>query len=325
MGLIVTRPLPDSNVGSNLASLAGALYLARRLDRPLLVDWRGMTQLADPGVNYFSEFFATPPELLGVPVRYALGDDDTYGDAAWLSPGEAAALARDPREAPSTVVLQPYHGPDRLHPGPEVERLALLRAFYRELSLAPALAAETEAWARAHLAAPFVVAVNVRTGNGRYFAAGDTYQHRVDISVFGNRSRFLRVLERAVRSRVASFPRSLRDASQVFYATDSAEMSELLARLPNSVTRRTEFPPPGAGDTYREADAEDTNRRSVAATLGDMFLLARADALVYNNSMFNQYARVVTGFYGGNLVHFERLFVRGRVRAAAATARRVVR
>ncbi len=28
-GYVVSRPFPDSNVGSNLASLAGALWLAR--------------------------------------------------------------------------------------------------------------------------------------------------------------------------------------------------------------------------------------------------------------------------------------------------------
>jgi hypothetical protein len=325
MALVVTRPFPESNVGSNLASLAGALYLAHRLERPLVVDWRGMTQLADPRINYFSAFFSTPSELAGVPISYAPVHGVDYDGGAWLSPDEAAALARATRDAPPIVVLQPYHGLDRLHPGPEAARLTRLRAFYRELAPTPALAAETEAWACRDLTAPFVVAVNVRTGNGHYFAAGNAYHRRVDVSVFNDRARFLRVLERAVRSRLAHLPRSLRDAFQVFYATDSAEMSELLARLPNAVTRRATFPPPGTGDTYRDVDAEDVNRRSVAATVGDMFLLARCDALVYNNSLFNQYARVVTGFYGGNLVHFERLFLRGRVRAVAVTARRAVR
>jgi hypothetical protein len=312
---VVTRPFPESNVGSNLASLAGALYLARRLERTLVVDWRGLTQLSDPSVNYFSAFFDTPAELTGVPVLYAPVAGIDYDEAAWLSPDEAANAGTD---APSVVVLQPYHGLDRLHPGPEAARVALLRAFYRELALTPPLAAATETWARAHLDAPFVVAVNVRTGNGAYFAAGDRYHRRVDVSVFENSARFLRVLERAVRSRP---PRPLRHDFQVFYATDSAEMSELLARLPNAVTRRELFPPRGTGDTFRDDDAEETNRRSIEATLADMFLLARCDALVYNNSMFNQYARIVTGFYSGNMVHFENLFLRGRARRLAARLR----
>jgi Nodulation protein Z (NodZ) len=318
---VVTRPFPGSNVGSNLASLAGALYLAHRLDRTLVVDWRGLTQLADPSVNYFSAFFETPAELTGVPVLYTPAVDVDYDSAAWISPDEAAALARSQADAPPVVVLQSYHGPDRLHPGPEAARLALLRAFYREVALAPPLAAATEAWAREHLGAPFAVAVNVRTGNGRYFAAGDHYHGRVDVSVFENRNRFVRVLERACRSRLRGLPRAVRDDFQVFYATDSAEMSELLARLPNAVTQRHLFPPRGAGDTYRDEHAEDTNRRSIEATLADMFLLARCDALVYNNSMFNQYARVVTGFYSGNMVHFESLFLRGRARGLASLLR----
>ena len=44
-GYVVTRPFRTSNIGSNLASMAGALWLARSLDRTLLVDWRGLTQL----------------------------------------------------------------------------------------------------------------------------------------------------------------------------------------------------------------------------------------------------------------------------------------
>jgi Nodulation protein Z (NodZ) len=328
-GYVVTRPFAESNIGSNLASLAGALYLAHRLSRTLIVDWRGLTQLADTSINYFSAFFDTPGELTGVPVLYApladLDYDEGSEDSAWLTPDDAARLARSQAGAPPFVVLQPYHGPDRLHPGPESARFGLLRAFYRELALAPRLAAATEEWARAHLAAPFVVAVNVRTGNGAYFAAGDRYHRRVDVSVFDDRARFLRVLERACRSRLRAVPRSLRNDFQVFYATDSAEMSGLLARLPNAVTKRELFPPGGTGDTFRDDHAEDTNRRSVEATLADMFLLARCDALVFNNSMFNQYARVVTGFYGGNMVHFESLFLRGRIRHLVARAQRVLR
>ena len=51
-----------------------------------------------------------------------------------------------------------------------------------------------------------------------------------------------------------------------------------------------------------------------------MFLLARCDALVYNNSLFNQYARVVTDDFGGNLVQFESLFLSGKLRSVRAKA-----
>ena len=74
------------------------------------------------------------------------------------------------------------------------------------------------------------------------------------------------------------------------------------------------FPPPGTGDLYRFDSRDHADRAAVVDTLADMFLLARCDALVYNNSLFNQYARVVTGWYGGNHVHVESLFLRTRAR-----------
>ena len=101
-------------------------------------------------------------------------------------------------------------------------------------------------------------------------------------------------------------------------------MSRLLSGLPHSVTRRQTFPPPNTGDLYSFDGSQHTDRASVVDTLADMFLLARCDALVYNNSMFNQYARVLTGYYGGNLVHLESLFLKPRLRQLVATARRRV-
>ena len=100
-------------------------------------------------------------------------------------------------------------------------------------------------------------------------------------------------------------------------------MGELLAELPNAVTRRSLYPPPGTGDTYGFADDDPAAARaSIVDTLADMFLLARCDALIYNSSLFNQYARVVTGNFSGNQVHIETLFLRTRLRHLATTARR---
>ena len=91
------------------------------------------------------------------------------------------------------------------------------------------------------------------------------------------------------------------------------------------MTRRTAFPPPGTGDLYRfEGDAH-SDRAAIVDTLADMFLLARCDALVYNNSLFNQYARVSTGNFSGNQVHFETMFISKKVELAAARVRRRAR
>jgi hypothetical protein len=326
---VVSRPYEDSNVGSNLASLAGAAWLARRLGRDLIVDWRGMSQLQDKSLNYFSEFFAAPSELTGVRTLYAPVDGVAYeqsrADAAWLAPPEARGVSAAGRADPPYLVLQPYHGLDRIHDGSESERFRHLRSFYREIRPAPRIEAELDRWAADHFDGAFVVGVNVRTGNGQYFGRGMPYASRVDVSIFENGRRFMRLLGSACRRCTRRLPRPLRDDFVMFYATDSAPMSELLAGLPNAVTRRRVFPPPGTGDLYAFEDGDYTDRDAIEDTLADMFLLARCDALVYNSSLFNQYARIVTGCFGGNQLHIETLFLRHRMRWAWRAVRRRLR
>src|SRR5919109_972188 len=135
-GVVVTRPYPDSNVGSNLASMAGALWLAGRLGRTLVVDWRGLSQLREKSLNYFTEFFAAPAEIDGVAVRYAPAVEVDGGEASWPDAGEAHALGTGAAAVDTTtpIVLQPYHGLDRVHPGSEPERFRLLRRFYRHIA-----------------------------------------------------------------------------------------------------------------------------------------------------------------------------------------------
>jgi hypothetical protein len=107
----------------------------------------------------------------------------------------------------------------------------------------------------------------------------------------------------------------LRHRLKIFYATDTEWMSELLAQLPHAVTRRRVFPPPGSGDTFSfPAEGGYTDRDSIRDTIADMFLLGRCDAFVFNSSVFNQYARVLNGEFGGNEVHIQSLFLRHRLR-----------
>jgi hypothetical protein len=314
-GAVVTRPFRESNIGSNLASLAGAVWLARQLDRELIVDWRGLSQLGDPSLNYFAEFFETPSEILGVPARYAPVSDADYDAITPTEPGYAHLMGTGQSAVPEeNIVLTAYHGLDRLHPGPDAERYGLLRAFYRAVRPAREIAERVESWWAQNLDGSFVVGVNVRTGNGRYFGKGMRYEGRVDVSLFDDRDRFLRKIDRACRGRTRHLPQSLRRSAKVFYATDSQQMSELLAKLPNAVTRRNVFPPAGSGDTYRFDGAEYSDRDSIVDTLADMFLLARCDALVFNSSMFNQFARVLNADFGGNVAHIETLYLGWHVR-----------
>jgi hypothetical protein len=117
----------------------------------------------------------------------------------------------------------------------------------------------------------------------------------------------------------------VRDAAATFYATDSEAMSHVLSTLPGAVTRRRTYPPPDSGDLYSFEGSPSRDRASVVDTLADMFLLARCDALIYNGSLFNQYARVLNGYFGGNLVHVDTLFLGRRLRVLTTGARRRLR
>jgi hypothetical protein len=180
-------------------------------------------------------------------------------------------------------------------------------------------------WAEEHLGGRFVVAVNVRTGNGAYFGRGMLYAGRVNIGVLQNEPRLVRALERAVRRLVRDLPRPVRAATATFYATDSRPMSHVLSTLPGAVTRRQTYPPPDTGDLYSFDRTPGEDRASVVDTLADMFLLARCDALIYNNSLFNQYARVLNAYFGGSMIHIDTLFLGPRLRSRSASARRRLR
>jgi hypothetical protein len=284
-----------------------------------------MTQLEDKSLNYFAEFFATPALLVGVPVSYAPVPGLSYGageeGVRWISPTEGRRLAAGVEQAGERyLVLQPYHGPERLFPSPEPERLAVLRAVFRQIRPLPAIEEEIDRWWDSNLGGDFVVGVNVRTGNGHYFAQGMAYHGRVDISLFDDEARFLRVLTRACQARVGLLPRRSRGTFRVYFATDSGAMSQALSRLPGATTRRRTFPPSGTGDTYCAGPGDD--RRAVVDTIADMFLLARCDALVYNNSNFNLFARARTANFSGNIVNFEKLFLRYWIRGVVALLRR---
>jgi hypothetical protein len=292
VGLLIYRPYPKLGIGTRLLGLAGAVWLARRQRRAVVVDWRGSLYLADPVENYFSALYEHVPEILGVPMLYP--------------PATAAELSVDALvyERPKDIHVH------RLDPeGDPAEHERFLRAFYESLVPRREIADELERWADEHLRRRVIVGLNVSTGNG-YFDPGSRLEGRVNTEIFRRERRFLRTLERACTDAARKLG-AARDDYAIFYATDSAPMSELLGRLPNAVTRRRVFPPPGVGrrfSDYASIGSSDTD--AAADTLIDMLLLARCDALIRNRSLFSNYALVVTGRFGGNVVDLESLFRR---------------
>jgi hypothetical protein len=323
-GYVITRPHPGSGIGSNLASLAGALWYAKQLNRSVIVDWRGSAFLKDQSANYFTEFFETPGTMLDVPVRYA-----PVAEMPADAPEVGVSVARSYLSAPPThqaITIRDYHGLERLDPrSGDQDRFRRLREFYGFIKPRPFVQREIDRFAAEHFASGFVVGVNLSSGNGE-FDKGQYYAGRVDIDIFSKDRQFLRHVERARRLAVRGLPRAFRDSARIFFATDSYRMHALLSQLPNAVTRRTVFPPPGVGRVYCDyTDPGYTDRDAVVDAIVDMFLLARCQALIRNGSVFNEYAVTVTNHFSGNVRHIETLYWRYWLRAAWRKAAQLAR
>lgn len=324
-GFVVTRPYPESGLGSNLASMAGALWLAKRLGRDLIVDWRGTVFLEDRSLNYFTEYLAQLPEIQGVRVHYAprpaAGDhvDAPVEERLEIGASQHGELvAAGPGVLPRYLVLTPYHGLDRMSTGDPAQDHYRLRDFYRSLRLRDDVRLELDRFYEEHLADSFVVGVNIATGN-MPSPTGRVYYGRFDVSLFEDRTRFLRKVERACDLAVRRLPRFLRQRRSIFYATDSEWGSQLLADLPNSHSRRKVFPPPGSGRFFSDyASIGYSDREAAKDVVIDHFLLGRSNALVYTPSMFSNYARVATDYFAGNVRNVESLYFRYWYRTARA-------
>jgi len=322
-GFVVSRPHPGSGIGSNLASLAGAVWYAKALNRAVIVDWRDSAFLKDKSANYFSEFFETPSEIQGVPVLYAPTPELAAG-----APEVGVTVARSYLTTPCpdrVFVIRDYHGLERLDvKSGDERRFWRLRDFYSFITPRPFVQKEIDRFADEHFANAFVIGVNLSSGNGE-FDKGQTYQGRVDIDIFSADRVFLRKVGRARALAERGLPRAFRGHSRVFFATDAYRMHALLSKLPNAVTRRTVFPPPGVGRVYCDYnDPGYTDRDAIVDAIVDMFLLARCQALIRNGSVFNDYAVTVTNHFSGNVRHIETLYARYWRRAAWGKFKRLI-
>jgi Nodulation protein Z (NodZ) len=321
---VVTRPHAGSGIGSNLASLAGVIWYAQQLGRSVIVDWRGSAFLKNKDANYFSEFFECPEVIQGVPILYAPAAELT-ADAPVVDLAEARGYLAVPCPH-RVIVLRDYHGLERLDvKGDAAGQFWRLKDFYTYVRPLPFVQHEIDRFAAEHFGHAFTIGVNLSSGNGE-FDKGQPFQGRVDLDIFSKDQAFLRKVEWARRLALRGVPRELRAGARIFFATDAYAMHHLLNRLPNAVTRRATFPPPGVGRVYCDYNEPGyTDRDAIVDAIVDMFLLARCHALIRNGSVFNAYALTVTTAFSGNVRHIETLYLRYWLRAIWNKARRLLR
>lgn len=336
---VIARATRGLGIGTRLISLAGAVWLARRLGRAVIVDWLGSAYLEDPSLNYFTEIFEPVPSIAGVPILYASPETDYRSDPdlVKLHASECRALLAANSAIPRYLVSGGVLTLDDLDPlGDAAGHQGFLHDFYGHIVPSDHIARELDAWYEEHLRGHFVVGVNVSSGNG-YFGIGKRGTGRVDVRSLENERRLLRRIERARKHATRGLSRADRARVKVFYATDSTAMAELLGRLPGSLTRRTVFPPPGVGRRFSAYDEQDghSDRAAALDTIVDMMLLARCQALVRNESMFSYYALVSSGYFDGRVYDLEgnaenvealrrRVRGKGRILKQAATSRQPV-
>lgn len=330
---MVARAARGPGIGTRLLSLAGAVWVARRLDRPVVIDWRRSAYLEDPTLDYFTELFEPVPEILGVPCLLVPDAPDhrtaSNDRKIKLHASQCRALLADDGAVPQFLISGGVYTLEDLDPsGDPVDHDRFLKAFYAHITPRAGIAEALEAWYGEQLRDHFVIGVNVSSGNGSFGPDRKKASGRVDTRSFEHEQRFLDTLEQTCDSATQGLPPADRARRKVFFATDSTAMAELLSRLPGAITRRDVFPPPGAGRrfaAYRKLGYSD--RAAAADTAIDMFLLGRCQALIRNESKFSSYALVSTDYFDGNVFDFEgdrqsvdalRLSVRGKGRVGPA-------
>ena len=305
------------------------MWLARRLDRTVVVDWRGSAYLENPALDYFTELFEPVSEILGVPVQQLPSAPDHRvamdNEKAKLHASECRALLAGERPIPRFLISAGVYTLEDLDPvGDPVEHHRFLKSFYGQIRPRAEIAEALEAWYEAHLRGHAVIGLNVSTGNGSFGPDKKKGRGRVDTGPFENEQRFFDQLERACDLATQALPVGSRERRKVFFATDSTATAELLGRLPGAITRRRVFPPAGVGRRFAEYRKLGYSDRAAAAdTLIDMLLLARCQAMIRNESKFSSLALVSTDYFDGNVFDLEgrrqnfdalRLSVRGKGR-----------
>jgi len=287
----------------------------------VIVDWRGSAFLEDTSLNYFTEFFLPIPEILGVQIHYAPSpalaeyERAPQGKRLKLKMATVERLVSKPPSTPRYLLREHSLRLDR-SPDHCDGYNAFLPDFYRHIIPRTEVAEQLEAWYEAQFRGRFVVGVNVSTGNG-LFSPGARFEGHVSTLIFDDEDGFLRTIAAACERATKDLPPSPKSDYRIFFATDSAHMAEVLGRLPRAVTRRTVFPPAGAGHHFSDYDALGYSDRAAALdTIVDMLLLARCNALITNKSRFNLYARVTTGNFDGNVQAFEEVRLGGVGRSA---------
>lgn len=270
-----------TGLGSDMATMLGAWYYARRTSRTLVVDWRSSLYLADRKVNAFPCLFRKLEEIDGVKVIC----DDSLRKLKFPKPvaflhrmerSEYHALLTTGTDLPAPTLLskRPMH----IFPAIEAQKL-----FYSRLQLHEDVRQEIEEFRRREFVGATVLGVHFRHGNGEHLGfRPDADLHRSCIEIAASCRQMYKVMKPNLKGRF-----------RIFLATDSEEAEQQLKPLLSSLfTRPKAFHESGGGRLHRR----DLGLENARNALVEMHLLAHCNSLIYNNSWFSYYARLIGRF-----------------------------
>lgn len=270
-----------TGLGSDMATIVGGWYYASRTARTLVIDWRNSRYLLDRSANAFPRLFQPMDQIAGVQILC----DDSVAEEKFpkpvvslhkLEPRRRRLLIRDGADVDASTLVN--KNPMHILPS-----LTAQRTIFSALRLHPDVYHELEVFRRREFGAAKVLGIHVRHGNGEHLGFGrETNLEELKLQIVRNCKRLCEALKKSACLRV-----------KVFLATDSQEVEDTLkSALPNVVTRSKLFHVTGGGPLHRRA----LGLAGAQDALIEMFLLAHCNALIYTDSWFSYYARVIGHF-----------------------------
>lgn len=293
----------NSGLGDNLLAAANAWYYAKNTDRTLVIYWFHSRYLADKGENAFSHFFNVPASIDGVPV-IADYRSDRLSDFLILHPHFILPLP-DPLLILYGILNKlgigtDYRAMERIRKRQKVtdkiindladedERIIVthgcyvpnenLKPFFDALALKEEYRIRAEAFSDMHFSGKRVIGVHIRYYN-RGLPLSDHTKYWLDE---------IMALSECV-DKIQKAASGLAESEYViFLCTDSGMVRDFVTRaIDNVVTFEKEFGTDISKELHQELPEE-----TAAATVIEMFLLAKSDVLVRfpPGSWFSYYA-----------------------------------
>jgi len=276
--LFVTRK--RTGLGSDLISIVGAHYYARKTGRNLVIDWRNSRYLQTKSISAFNLLFKPMREINSVTVLHDERDLDEnnypkpIAHLEGLEPKAFHTIINKgiDLKAPTIICTKPmHHLPDACEQ----------RSILSQITPIDSIISLILEFKQQHFNFGPVVGIHIRHGNGENLGFG-----RDDLINQG----YDNIVDACIRI-VTKF--DFKDPS-IFVCTDSWQLEQAFKnRYPRTITYYKNLDQQTFGPLHTDRYGLDGAYHAIA----EMFLLRYCDTLLFNRSWFSHYARIMGDFH----------------------------